>query len=954
MPKAKCVRSEGTCFLYAALAAVAAFQMFPVQCLAALPAADASGKITLTEDVTVDSSGDAALLASASALEIPAGVTLRYVAADALALSAAVSGSGVFSAESSGAITLSADNSGLLSPGHFAFSSTPVVVTDERGLGGGGTAAATFTGNVPNGQLRFVSDSAVFTNYAAIVMTRSDAVEGTYYFGSESESKFLVQMAPFTASVGAYKITKLYLKNNVEFASGELQVRNYPYLYHYGSGTVRIGDIDAVLGHYSQAIVYFRDLRLACRSLAANSGLAPSDANNVIFEKADCLGAGTPLRPYANGMDAGKVTFNLNGFDQTVASLRQINGRTGAGSIVYSERPATLTSAGTATGAETVRYRIEGAVSYVHDTPYATTFDQYKATSTGSLTVSKGKVAFTNGAGWSGDSVTVKSGGRLEFLSIASLTSGKHELAVEDGGALEVAEGVSLKVQSARIGSVTLQPSMVYTMDDVRAIVPAGSGISIEGSGSIQTSAKSIPGEWAGWPEAGTADSGTVPDGAVAEICDADVDKVQSLSSIDTGIGSRIVCKTSGRVLNLTASVSGGCTFEGLSAGTVVLNGDNSGLVNPGGFFFSNTTVVVSNMFGLGASRSGTAVFWPAAPLASNYSTLRFGGDATTNNAPIAFNYGFCIYHEDPAVRFVQNNGITQSNGGVGGAQRGKIWNDFTIASNCTVSVYCTQQNADGAIRIERGALLKLASGNFGNGYYYIDGEVSGMLAIEQGMRRFVFNRANALSGVTECRFYDGSEKKFFFDLNGFDQTLPRVIGNQYGTTPYQQCFDVTSETTPATLTLNAAAGRNCGAAIRVLGQASLAYSGQSTQTIGFAVSTTAGSLTVNSGAVAFERGAKWLGPDVVLNGGALIVRPTAATNTFGTGAAATTDLRINGSGRLELQSSAFTSTVRTVSLGGSLLRRGVYSAGNASWISGPGAIRAVKGLPEGLCIILK
>jgi hypothetical protein len=352
----------------------------------------------------------------------------------------------------------------------------------------------------------------------------------------------------------------------------------------------------------------------------------------------------------------------------------------------------------------------------------------------------------------------------------------------------------------------------------------------------------------------------------------------------------------------LKASFSGDVTFDARDCGTVVLAGDNSGIIAPAGFVFSNTTVVVSNRFGLGGALTGPAHFYPAAPLAENRSQLSFGGEALTNDVKLVFHYGAHVGYSDPQAQFVQNADVEQFNGGSADRQRVYIVGDFTIAAPHVMNVFAVHQQAEGIMRIEEGAKLK-ANGNFGNGYYYIYGDVSGSLAIEQGMRRFIFYRENALS-VGDCRFYDGSEKKFFFDLNGYNQTMPRVIGNQYGTTPYQQCFDVTSPV-PATLTLNGKAGVNSGAAIRCLDQASLAYSGASTQTIGFATSTTSGSLTINSGAIAFERNAKWHSPVVTVNGGSLIVRPSASTNTFGVGRATETSLFVNGTGRLELQSGA-------------------------------------------------
>lgn len=912
-----------------------------------LPAADASGTITLAASVKVESDTDVSALEAAKSLAIPEGVTLLYASGKPLALSANISGSGVFSATSAGTVTVSADNSGLVAPGHFSFASTPVVVTDEHGLGGAESGAAEFIGDLPKGNLSFSGASSVFTNYAPIALKKPNG-DGNFYFGSGAESRFLVQAASFSATASG--VAHLYFTHNVEFIAGKLAVAGHPRLRQDGAGTVRIGDaVDVELGPNGQAVVYLYNLHLGCRSLLAKNGLSPDASRNIIFEREDCLSAETPLRPYGNVMQ--NPFFNLNGYSQTIACLRQIGARSDNGSVLVSAEPVTLTAAGTATGAETVQFEFRGPISYHHNTPWRTTFSLYRLKSTGALTVSAGTVAFANGSGWDGDAVTVKYGGTLSCDSEASLDSGRHLLLVEAGGSLHVADGVTLKLKSATFGSVSLEPATVYTLDEVRTLLDSADGITLTGSGCIQTGAESIAGEWTGWPKAGTATTAMMPDGTVAEITDENIDDVMALTEIKAGVGVKVICRTSGRALDLKASVSGGASFVFHDAGTVVLSGDNSGLISPGGFAFSNTTVVVSNRFGLGGALAAAATFCPAAPCANNLSTLFFGGDAVTNDVPLSFSYGFRMGHLDPDVRFVQNADIVQEQGAAINLQYAGITNDFTIASNRTVSVNTLRLLNDAVIRIPLGATLHNANANLGTGFYYIDGKITGGLAIEQCMKRFVFGRDEVLE-VTECRFYDGSDKRFFFDLNGYDQTLPRVIGNQY-TNEHQQCFDVVSET-PATLTLNGAANRSCGAAIRCSGAASLAYSGASTQTVGFAVSKTTGSLTVNSGALALEHGAQWLGTNVFVNGGSLIVRPTASVDTFGTADATRTVLHVNDSGILELQSNSSTSAVRSAMIDGIEIDSGTYSSKNCGWIAGDGAIRILRGPRRSLKIIIR
>ena len=937
------------------LLAVTAFVRYSMS--AELPPADENGKITLSESATVDDAEGAAALAAARAIELAQGVTLTYTANAPLELSAAVSGSGVFAANSSGQITLSADNSALIAPGHFAFSNTPVLVTSETGLGGGASGAVKFfgiasNGNVTNNMLRFVGSASVFTNYAPIAMSqpRKNA-HGTFYFGAQNAGGTLVQAGDFSVELASTGYNPaIYFKYNVEFICSKLALKHRPYIHPYGAdGVLRFGEnVEADMGSGWLTIVYHNKLRLACKSLKSY-GFSTDSTRNIIFESSNCLSATTPLWPYARNSNG--VMFNLNGFDQTVAYLRQQDAKADYWSSVSSDLPAVLTSAGTATGSDTVRYKITGAVSYCHDTPRQTTFTQYKLMASGALTVSKGKVTFASGSGWAGDSVIVKSGAALVCNSSASLDSGSHVLRVEQGGALEVAQGVTLIVASAELGGVQLEKGKYFTLQELRES-EIGEKISLAGDGAILTSAASVSGEWNGWPEAGTVEEVSIPDGTEVIIEDDDAEKVSALSRIAAGRDTRIVCRALRNPLVLAASLSGGARFEARDCAQIVLAGDNSRLSEPGGFFFSNTTVVVSNRWGLGSRSTKAAEFWPAAPLANNYSMLRFGGDALTNDAAIVFNYGFRIGHLEPSRTVVMNNDVVQKSGAYDPLERNaRFLGNIAIATNATMTVHTPYLNSDVELRIERGATLNSSWGTYGNGYVYDDGTWNCTLAIEQGTRRFVFERENAITAA-DCKFYDASDKKFFFDLNGFDQTLPRVDGNSYYNSN-QQCFDVTSAS-PATLTLNAGAGRNTGAAIRCLDQASLAQSGASTQTIGFAVSTTTGSLTVNSGAIALERNAKWYGTNVVINGGELIVRASAATNTFGVGRASKTDLYINGGGKLHLDSDAYVTAVRSVTRDGKLLVRGIYSAENCDWITGPGAVRAVKGWPTGLMMIVR
>jgi len=293
----------------------------------------------------------------------------------------------------------------------------------------------------------------------------------------------------------------------------------------------------------------------------------------------------------------------------------------------------------------------------------------------------------------------------------------------------------------------------------------------------------------------------------------------------------------------------------------------------------------------------------------------------------------------------VQKHGSTASYGRFG------IRNDMTIAAGSTIDIGSAgTANAGGStLRIEDGATVK-AAGNYGSGTYRIAGDYIGDINIEQCMTAFVFERTNTISKANHLNYIDASYSTFLLDLNGYDQTVPCVYGHAYYNI-YQQTLTVTSAV-PATLTVTSDNAVNRGVAMRFLGQASYAKYGAHTQTVGCATSTTKGTLTVNAGAVALERNAKWTGGDIVLNGGALIVRESAMTNTFGVGRSNVPNLYVNG-GKLRLEGTSVVPVAQKIFVGGDCLERGVYSSANCDWIEGDGSIRAIKG-NSGILLIVQ
>lgn len=884
------------------------------------------------------------------------GVTILVETTAALDIRAKISGPVTVSGTETGKVTLSGDNAGIVAPGHFAFTDLAqgLAVAHFNGLGGSATAAAVLTQT--QGRLDWLSFAAtdgVFTNSAPLTFVHQAGSGNAVCLGAANAGETLVFANDL--DFGATGENHWYVRNHVQIVHGTFAMGGHVRLWAAETGARLdiLGDTETSLGKGGgQAVIYLPSgVTFGGKSVWAKNGLSTDAARNVTFAKANCLGPDCVLASYVNG---SATHFDFCGYDQEIGRLRHVNTATDMPQLT-SATPATLKAVGDVAATETVRYAFKGALAYWHDTAQNLTLEA-PSTSTGALTVSKGTVTLSGIAGWAGEAVTVKAGGALVCVAADSLASGQHVLTVEKGGALTVGAGVVLKVRTATLGGVALEPDTVYTVAQLQAL---DTGVALAGEGTIQTGAKSIAGDWNGWPDAGTATVAQIPDGLTVEITENDLAKVAALETVECGAGTKVVFRTTRAALHLATKFVGGAVVEVFTDGaTVVLDGDNSGLVSPGGFVFSNTTVVVSNRFGLGSRRTAPATFWPAAPWRDNRSRLFFDGQAAvTNDCALLFNYGCQIGHRDADVRFVQANGVVQKNGLSYAPQRFAVTNDLTLAAGCRMDLDLggTDLSSGAHFRIEEGATFN-ASGNYGSGTYHIAGDCTGRFNVEQGMQAFVFERANVCDGIAEFRYLDASWGMFRLDLNGYDQSLPSLRGNSYWNAN-QQTLTVTSAV-PATLTLTGTGvdvASSHGEAVQVLGLASLVKGGTYTQVFGCATSTTRGTLTVNGGTFVFERGAKWTGGDITVNGGEILVRADSVAGVFGTGRQDSPGLFVNGDGRLNLpEAGAEALTVRTVSRDGVRLESGDYSAANCDWIVGGGTVRVRRGPPKGLLWVIR
>jgi hypothetical protein len=187
---------------------------------------------------------DVAAVSRLKSICIEEGASVVYTASKELELGAALSGKGAFIGLDSALLTIAADNSALLAPGHFAFTNAKVLVAREYGLGSRDTGAARFFFD-SNSSLDFLANSeGVYTNRVALEV---DCVPSKYNLriGIQPRTARLVQDGGFAHLTGSTSGSKnVYIDGTMEFISGRMEVKlspgmsvgQRPYLYFGAQG----------------------------------------------------------------------------------------------------------------------------------------------------------------------------------------------------------------------------------------------------------------------------------------------------------------------------------------------------------------------------------------------------------------------------------------------------------------------------------------------------------------------------------------------------------------------------------------------------------------------------------------------------------------------------------------------------------------------------------------------
>ena len=899
---------------------------------------------------TIANATDVAAVARLTSISFGgSGAKVEYTASSALALSASVSGTGKFSAISSGDLTLSGNNSGLVSPGCFFFSNTAVTVASRYGLGSTGSAQLEYHFGSKVDPLHFTG--AGLTNDVPLRIYQGTAT-GNCVIGPDNANETLVFRNDFVFNKGDGSFGKncVWFRNKVRFQAGTF-------------GPTGNNHIDAKASGGLAEVWFEEDSKTRFFYFFSNGDLRYhlnwSDTTSYLF----VLGWGTTPYAVCEQVDvlsgftygvSGKGTFDLNGLDQ---SVKRISKQYGNNLKFTSATPATLTmtvydsSSSNYTSSQT---KFSGKVNFTYapataSGAYTLTGSDALSDSSGTLTVGgAGHLVFASDAGWSGTNVVVQSGATLELNSAKAMTNTLATLTVEDGGHLVLHEGAACTVKSATIAGTPLDAGETYKVEDLKKM-----DLPVDGDDNASITIAGGGEEWTGWPTTPGAVA-RVPADTTIYVSDDDVATIEALGGIRLALGASVICTNLTQQLDLSAPVSGPGTFKVLDSDKVVLSGDNSDLLSPGCFFFSNTAVTVASRYGLGSTGSATLHHW----FGDKTEPLLFVGEGLTNDAPIRVHQGtqqrsFVLGPTNANETLVIcNDFLFDGHNGADNQEHKTLFfrNNVRIRAGtfgADSSHLYTKAYGDAAeVWFESGSTIK----------FYLWFAYNGNVRYHAGWGALAGYSEQASIGWANSAPYlicEGNDVfprvlsgKGTFDLNGFDQTI-RWFSKGYGND-----LKITSES-PATLSVtryDSSSGNYTSSSMKFSGNVNFTYapataSGAYTLTGSAALSDSTGALTVGgAGRLAFANGAGWLGTNVTIRSGAtLSVDATSMPVMFGNrallGHQSWTKLEIESGGTLELAAADKPAVVRSFVYNGQMKPAGRYTSASGVGITGGGAL---------------
>lgn len=633
---------------------------------------------------------------------------------------------------------------------------------------------------------------------------------------------------------------------------------------------------------------------------------------------------------------------------------------------IRSDAPTTLTQKFDADPTEVYdeHMRFAGNVSFVYDAPcevrLATAvkpagrsekpLNGFKSvsTTTGSLTVQRGKLVFPDGAAWQGaGGVTVKTGAILVFEGGSALTNEASIVTFETGSTVVVPAGEIITAKKFVIADRELTVPGEYGAEELAL---EGYEAVLQGGGRLCVAAQK--GEFV-WPEPG--EQAVVPAGGVALVTDAEVERVNTVKGFTVLAGGKLVISNITEGCDVQVPIQGAGDILVVDSLNVVFSADNS--QRRGAFSIVNSDVTCAHQQGWGSRTSPALTF-----LQGEQGAIRFAGDGHVCDSPIrilqdphpfalaaaddetiTFNGDFSLEKSDVLSTFgnVRFNGRFVKSGQMQGA-------DFKIQSGHEVAFA-----AGGSF----GFTMNLATEStvaFGDGAAY---------GIARFQSRSVLraDATNVLRSTATDPGWNGgclqTATTATLDLNGFPQVVAQIQTEISGRSAASNSWMNVMSEAPAVLTYAPVSDSssfrvNTELSVKFAGAVGLAYDGGSlSRTIVLHRQEATGPLEVKSGTLGFAWGAGWGGAEVKLTGGTLKVDEESAANMF----LKTTNVVV-GEGKLDL--SGGTATVRSVKLpNGEFLPEGTYPAGSSlSFLTGSGTLRVLRSTsaPLGLLLIVR
>lgn len=910
-----------------------------------------SGDVEIAANTTVEiAASDVAQIESGASrvtsLKINSGATVRFTgdSASTLHINFPISGSGTFLANAKGTVVLNSDNSGLVAPGHFAFTNSLCVVSNEFGLGGKSTGPAWFyigtSGDRDKYSLRFGSPNGVITNHVDIYLgapTPSGDANSCFNFGSESENETLVMDASFVWKVSK-NLNPLYLKGNIDFISGKFS--------SLGNGTSYHFYMQEATGHkpatvrFLGASVFESNYFFGANTKMVFGSSAEQKAATLCSGHYYCLGEN--FLPYGNFLSYGNPgpTIDLGGFDQKFKLINFANYNTGNcisqggknPTVVSSETPAQFSVGTKQTANLTWGFKFTGFAGYDKNFDDNIDFANYLSDSKGALNVSSGKLTMKWNAGWSDGTVNV-TGGELICQSGQSIHTGKPVLNVSGTGKVRVYDGVDIWVSAANIGGVSLAPG-IYTLAEIAT--QCGDGFVVKADGQSGSGALVVGGEqWNGWPASGVA---YIPPNTTVRIEEKDRATVAMLDGIRFARPtSKVVYEFAGEH-TLPFTLEGPGVFEFWNSGTVVIPVDNREF--SGNFFFSNTTCCVSNEFGLGGVNAracefhcgsadkrlnfgnGRAVFTNSVPVnmylksssAAALTSLYFGSESLeetlVQDADVNFNIAATTsVNLKNNVKFLRKFAVTSTGGTyyprILNDAGGEVWLLGTIEVKTATQLHCSS-----------GEAFTLHLGLQGKGTV-----ASAWL---------LYSNPN-LIGECENFFADTAitrSQTFNLDLNGYNSNAYRLQHNNNDNSSIDIVSFYLKSAAPASLRITGEYTKTLTPSVS--GVAGLTMAGTGNYTLlgkTGAVNTSTGELRVESGTLTLGQGFVWPGTNVVVTGGTLAIAASAGADAINRNSL----IRLSSGAKLDLPEGKEI-PVRMLSIDGgtTLLRAGTYGGSEA------------------------